>query len=166
MSGGAVRGLKHGDMAAGARRHRDDGGGVARGAAPTGAALRWTSVPIRVLPRDLLMQRLFVYGSLAPGRQNAHVLADVPGEWEPASVRGRLVEQGWGAAIGYPGIILDTDAGEVQGLPFSSDRLGAHWNRLDAFEGEGYRRVTVTALRGNGTRVDAHVYAIRDVQPG
>ena len=35
-----------------------------------------------------MIHRLFVYGTLAPGRPNEHVLADVPGEWEPATVMG------------------------------------------------------------------------------
>jgi gamma-glutamylcyclotransferase (GGCT)/AIG2-like uncharacterized protein YtfP len=30
--------------------------------------------------------RLFVYGTLAPGRPNEHVLADLGGTWEPAYV--------------------------------------------------------------------------------
>ena len=39
--------------------------------------------------------RLFVYGTLAPGRSNADVLADVPGVWEPATVTGTLLPEGW-----------------------------------------------------------------------
>ena len=82
--------------------------------------------------------RLFVYGTLAPGRSNAHVLATVPGTWEPATVRGTLFPEGWGAALGYPGIVLSVEGGEVPGLIFSSPELPAHWARLDEFEGEGY----------------------------
>ena len=81
-----------------------------------------------------MTHRLFVYGTLAPGRSNAHVLADVPGRWEPASVAGHLIEGGWAAALGYPGIVLDENGGEVPGLLFSSEHLPAHWGRLDAFE--------------------------------
>ena len=55
--------------------------------------------------------RLFVYGTLAPGRSNAHVLATVPGTWEPATVRGTLFPEGWGAALGYPGIVLSVEGG-------------------------------------------------------
>jgi gamma-glutamylcyclotransferase (GGCT)/AIG2-like uncharacterized protein YtfP len=51
-----------------------------------------------------MIDRLFVYGTLAPGRPNEHILANVAGEWEPASVTGRLLEEGWGAAAGYPGM--------------------------------------------------------------
>ena len=35
------------------------------------------------------MQRLFVYGTLAPGRANAHVLTGIDGTWEEASVTGK-----------------------------------------------------------------------------
>jgi len=47
-----------------------------------------------------MTERLFVYGTLAPGRPNEHILADVPGSWEPARVTGTLREEGWGAAMG------------------------------------------------------------------
>ena len=95
-----------------------------------------------------MTQRLFVYGTLAPGRASAHVLAPVPGTWEPATeLTGRLLPEGWGAAAGYPGIILDDHGGPVAGLLFSSDSLAGHWSRLDAFEGDGYRRVPTTVRR-------------------
>lgn len=112
-----------------------------------------------------MTQRLFVYGSLAPGRTNAHVLAEVAGEWEPASVRGTLHAAGWGADLGFPGLVLDAEAGEVPGLLFSSDELPLHWARLDAFEGEGYRRVPVVAHRGDGTTVRAWAYCLAQTPP-
>ncbi|MGO4222865.1 gamma-glutamylcyclotransferase [Lysobacter sp. TAF61] len=108
------------------------------------------------------MSRLFVYGTLAPGRPNAHVLADVAGTWEPATVRGTLFQQGWGAAIGFPGIVLEASGDEVQGLVFSSDELADHWARLDAFEGEGYQRVLTSATLRDGTVVDAYIYQLSD----
>jgi gamma-glutamylcyclotransferase (GGCT)/AIG2-like uncharacterized protein YtfP len=107
-----------------------------------------------------MIVRLFVYGTLAPGRSNAHVLADVSGRWEPASVRGTLYQEGWGAAAGYPGIVLEPEGSEVEGLVFTSTELPAHWDRLDAFEGEGYRRVVVRATRADGAIVDAYVYEL------
>jgi gamma-glutamylcyclotransferase (GGCT)/AIG2-like uncharacterized protein YtfP len=107
-----------------------------------------------------MTERLFVYGTLAPGRPNAHVLAPVPGTWEPASVTGTLHAEGWGAATGYPGIVLDPHGDRVDGLLFSSDHLADHWARLDAFEGDGYVRVLTTVTRQDGTAVDAHVYAL------
>jgi gamma-glutamylcyclotransferase (GGCT)/AIG2-like uncharacterized protein YtfP len=107
-----------------------------------------------------MTQRLFVYGTLAPGRPNAHVLADIPGEWEPATVTGTLLQEGWGAAAGYPGIVLDPHGGEVEGFLFSSERLAEHWARLDEFEGEGYERVITMAKRKDGTVVEAYIYRL------
>ena len=40
-----------------------------------------------------------------------------------------------------------------------SDDLPAYWARLDAFEGEGYRRVVAAVHTPSGT-VDAFVYAL------
>jgi len=110
-----------------------------------------------------MVDRLFVYGTLAPGRPNAHVLAAVPGTWERATVRGRLVDGGWGAALGYPGIVpsRDGEPGDaVDGFVFSSPELRTHWHRLDEFEGTGYRRVVVKAALEDGRIVDAHAYAL------
>lgn len=107
-----------------------------------------------------MTHRLFVYGTLAPGRPNEHVLADIPGTWEPATVRGTLHAEGWGAAAGYPGIVLDDAGDEVQGLLFSSGNLAEHWARLDEFEGEGYERVLVVVSRMDGTVVDAYIYQL------
>lgn len=105
---------------------------------------------------------LFVYGSLAPGRANAHVLADIPGEWTPATVAGTLHAQGWGAALGFPGLVLDPHGDPVRGLVFSSGELPAHWQRLDEFEGEGYVRVIASVRLDDGTQVKAHVYCLAE----
>src|SRR5215210_8802007 len=107
-----------------------------------------------------MIHRLFVYGTLAPGRPNEHVLADVPGEWEPGTVTGRLLREGWGAAVGYPGIVLDEHGGEVEGFLFSSESLPEHWARLDEFEGEGYERVLTEVRLKDGTAVDAYIYRL------
>ena len=107
-----------------------------------------------------MTDRLFVYGTLAPGRPNAHVLADVPGTWESATVRGTLVQDGWGAAAGYPGIVPTEAGDEVHGLVFSSPQMAAHWSRLDDFEGPGYERVLVTATLASGAAIDAYIYAL------
>lgn len=104
--------------------------------------------------------RLFVYGTLAPGHANAHILAGVPGTWEPATVRGRLYPDGWGAALGYPGLVLDEAGEAVDGLVFTSEALAAHWARLDEFEGEGYRRALTEATLPDGRVVPAYVYRL------
>ncbi len=108
-----------------------------------------------------MTQRLFVYGTLAPGRPNENVLGNVPGTWQPATVRGGLLKQGWGAEARFPGIVLDEDGPEVHGMLFSSAKLSEHWERLDHFEGDGYERVlTSTRLRGGETAV-ACIYVLR-----
>ena len=108
-----------------------------------------------------MTDRLFAYGTLAPGRPNEHVLADVPGTWEPAAVRGTLLQEGWGSAQGYPGIILKENGDEVHGFIFTSDELAEHWDRLDEFEGDGYERVFTPAVLEDGTVVQANIYALR-----
>ena len=109
---------------------------------------------------QLAMQRLFVYGTLAPGRANHEVLGSISGSWEAATLRGTLLQEGWGAAMGCPGIVPTEDGDEIEGFVFSSAHLADHWRRLDAFEGEGYERVSVT-VRVSGTQdVEAYVYAI------
>ena len=106
-------------------------------------------------------ERLFVYGSLQPGQPNAHQLAGLEGTWEKASVRGRLVEAGWGAGIGYRALILDEEGPEVAGYLFTSADLGGRWSALDAFEGPDYERVVAAVSLASGERVRAHVYVHR-----
>lgn len=40
-----------------------------------------------------MTQRLFVYGTLGPGRANEHVLNEIGGSWEKASVHGYLKQE-------------------------------------------------------------------------
>lgn len=109
-------------------------------------------------------QRLAVYGTLAPGRPNAHVLSPLRGTWTPGVVRGTLYADGWGAALGYPGIVLDPDGPAVPVQLFTSEQLPAHWARLDDFEGEGYVRVRVPVRldddSAGGEVVAAMIYAL------
>lgn len=106
------------------------------------------------------MHYLFVYGTLAPGRANEHILADIVGEWTEASVRGTLYEEGWGAAQGYPGMVLDNSESIVEGFVFASIDLPDHWARLDAFEGSEYKRVTTDVKLISNDSVTAHVYVL------
>jgi len=108
------------------------------------------------------MNRLFVYGSLQPGGSNEHVLDAVDGTWEAATVQGRLVEEGWGARLGYPALVLDDAGEEVPGFVFSSAGLEAKWEYLDEFEGVEYERVVTCARLPSGESVEAYVYAMRE----
>ena len=107
------------------------------------------------------MERLFVYGSLGPGRPNEHVLAAIGGKWEVGTVIGTLREEGWGAAMGFPGIQLGEAGGEVRGFLFTSENLAEHWAALDEFEGASYERVLTTVKLQDNTAVDAYIYALR-----
>ena len=103
--------------------------------------------------------RLAVYGTLAPGRSNHHEVAMLRGPWVHGTVRGYLHESGWGAALGFPGLVLDASGPEVAVQVLESADLPAHWDRLDAFEGPGYRRVLVAVQIDAGVS-DAWLYAL------
>ena len=108
---------------------------------------------------DDTAQRLAVYGTLAPGRSNHHQVAMLRGTCRTGTVRGQLLPNGWGAALGYPALILDDSAEPVEAHLLESLDLPAHWARLDAFEGEGYRRV-VAAVSIGGQPVLANIYVL------
>lgn len=115
-------------------------------------------------PPDDADIRLATYGTLAPGRVNHHQLAALPGRWLEGTATGRLVEAGWGAKLGYPGLVLDLAgldpaAGAVAGHLFESPELPGHWPRLDSFEGEGYRRVAAPVWTDEGP-LAAWIYVI------
>lgn len=108
------------------------------------------------------MQRLFIYGTLAPGRSNHHVVRDIEGQWSKAWMRGVLHEEGWGACEGYPAFVPSKNGkGElVEGFLLSATSLDEHWKRLDAFEGDGYMRLIFTAVDESGAHFEAFVYAM------
>jgi len=109
----------------------------------------------------MAVDRLFTHGSLQPGGPNQQILAALEGEWQEASVTGRLVEEDWGAEIGYPALALEEMGDPVAGWVFTSAELGEHWSRLDDFEGQGYRRVAAHVTLSDGEVVAAHVYVLR-----
>jgi len=103
---------------------------------------------------------LFVYGTLAPGEENAHIMDGMEGKWIKAGVRGNLFNTGWGIHSGHPGLIPDEDGDIVDGLIFISDDLPAHWDRLDKFEGKDYQRVPIKAKLENGDEIEAQIYRV------
>jgi len=110
------------------------------------------------------MARLALYGTLRKGAANHHVVAGLAGDWRVGVVRGWTYEVTWGAAAGYPGLTLDPDGSAVPVDVLDSGDLDRHLDRLDRFEGEGYRRVVTTVRLESGDEVDAWVYeAITDV---
>jgi len=103
--------------------------------------------------------RLASYGTLAPGRVNAHQLDDLKGQWRSGTVRGHLTQAGWGVHLGFPGLVLDPAGDTIDVQIFDSPDLPAHWDRLDAFESEAYRRV-VTGARTEHGEVAVSVYVV------
>jgi gamma-glutamylcyclotransferase (GGCT)/AIG2-like uncharacterized protein YtfP len=86
---------------------------------------------------------LAVYGTLAPGRPNHHVLAPLGGEWTDGTIEGDLLPMGWGADLGYPGFRprVGGDAVAVQVL--TAPLLTTAWPDLDRFEDPNYERILV-----------------------
>lgn len=105
--------------------------------------------------------RLAIYGTLAPGRVNHHQISALSGKWERGTVNGKLFSSGWGAALGFPGLILDPQGPSVDVYLFESEDLPKHWARLDEFEGSGYRRVATTVNTENGER-SAWIYVLAE----
>lgn len=103
--------------------------------------------------------RFATYGTLAPGRVNHHLLAGLKGRWQQGTVRGRLVDAGWGAALGYPGLVLDPLGPVVEVYLLESSELPDHWPSLDAFEGPGYRRVVTPVGTADG-ELEAWIYVL------
>jgi gamma-glutamylcyclotransferase (GGCT)/AIG2-like uncharacterized protein YtfP len=108
--------------------------------------------------------RLAVYGTLAPGRINHHQISALAGNWQRGTVRGELFASGWGAALGFPGLILDPLGPLVDVDLLESEELAEHWNRLDEFEGIGYKRV-VAAVETEGGKRNAWIYVLALARP-
>ena len=64
-----------------------------------------------------------------------------------------------GAALGFPGLILDPLGPVVDVDLFESAELPRHWARLDEFEGGGYQRVVTTVWTEAGER-SAWIYVL------
>lgn len=109
-----------------------------------------------------MTQHLFVYGTLAKDQPNEKVLTTIGGKWKRASVKGTLINHGWGSKLGYPGIVLDDKGENVEGFIFSSDNLDKHWKELDDFEGDQYKRVCREIQTKDGRSVKAYIYVLRN----
>ena len=90
---------------------------------------------------------LAVYGTLAPGRPNHHVVAPLGGEWAEGVVEGELSAEGWGATLGYPAFRPRAGGAAVAVRVLTSSALPDAWTALDEFEGAEYRRLLVPVLR-------------------
>lgn len=104
-----------------------------------------------------LDHHLATYGTLSPGRSNHDQLSALHGDWILGQVRGRVVIKQSGAAHGFPALTLQDGGDPVSVNLFCSSELPDHWDRLDAFEGDGYARVKVLVETDAGP-VSAWIY--------
>lgn len=105
---------------------------------------------------------LFTYGTLAPGEDNHHHVEHIDGDWMQAAVRGRLVDQGWGADLGFPALVVDENGDWIQGWALRSKCLSQYLAALDEFEGDEYQRKPVAVTLENHEVVQAYVYLAKN----
>jgi gamma-glutamylcyclotransferase (GGCT)/AIG2-like uncharacterized protein YtfP len=109
---------------------------------------------------------LAVYGTLAPGEPNHHVVAPLGGEWTDGVIEGDLFAEGWGATLGYPACRPRAGGPSVAVKVLSAAALAAAWPAIDRFEGPGYRRILVPVLtRERRLHTVANLYAAADALP-
>lgn len=105
-------------------------------------------------------QRLAVYGTLAPGECNYHLLAACQGPWLHGAVRGRL------ATREHRVLTYDPRAGLVLVQMLTSPGLPGQWTQLDAFEQPTHRRILVPVFAGGRLLAVANLYEACDpVEP-
>ena len=109
-----------------------------------------------------IMNQLFVYGTLCPNRENAHILGRIGGDWQKASVHGTIHILDWGPDKGLPAIILNEKDALVEGYLFSTEKLAENWQMLDDFEGVQYTRVQVKTILDTGEIVQAWTYVMNE----
>ncbi|NIE97333.1 gamma-glutamylcyclotransferase [Acinetobacter sp. Tr-809] len=107
------------------------------------------------------MNRLFVYGTLCPNRENAHILGGIGGDWQQAFVHGTIHILDWGPDQGLPAMILNEADPLVEGYLFSTDKLEQNWQMLDDFEGMQYQRVEALVQLVDGTATSAWTYVMK-----
>lgn len=95
-------------------------------------------------------ETLAVYGTLAPGQPNHHIVAPLGGEWSRGFVEGELLPIGWGAGVGYPGFRPRGGGASVPVHVLIAPALASAWPMLDEFEGTDYRRILVPVFNAEG----------------
>jgi len=105
---------------------------------------------------------LVVYGSMAPGRENGHILAPLGGYWTEVTVKGRLIGAGWGAAKGYPGLGIDATEDLIRAHCITSIALPDVYDAIDHFQGEEFVRLLHPFTTREGQRGVANIYVLVD----
>ena len=113
-------------------------------------------VPLQEMLVDLFLDRptrkLVVYGTLAPGQPNHHIIAGIAGSWFDCVVRGSIRSEG-----GLPVFAWNPSGPEVRAQLFVSADLPESWAQIDAFEGSPYRRHLIP-VKQEGDFAVANVY--------
>jgi gamma-glutamylcyclotransferase (GGCT)/AIG2-like uncharacterized protein YtfP len=113
---------------------------------------------------DGVSVRVFVYGTLMPGRSRWRHLRPYASSWQPATAPGRL----WDTGRGYPAATFDAVDSEIPGVVvvLAEDAAEAAIERLDQIEGEGslYRRVEIVTSSGPALSYE-WLGATEDFQP-
>jgi gamma-glutamylcyclotransferase (GGCT)/AIG2-like uncharacterized protein YtfP len=103
-----------------------------------------TVIPAQLLLVNLLLdrpdERLVIYGTLAPGRENHRVIEDFSGDYRDCAVHGRIDE-----VDGLPYFTWAPSGASIGAQLFTSRQLPEKWDDLDRFEGDGYKRRLIPA---------------------
>lgn len=109
---------------------------------------------------------LIVYGSLAPGESNHHIISHIDGIWRKAKIKGKIIDNGWSKRLvpqelGYPEFKSVPSGKEdiLEVLVFMSEQLELYWQDIDEFEGtEDYRRISISCVLDTGDEIIASIY--------
>ncbi len=105
--------------------------------------------------------RLVAYGTLAPGESNYHVVEPLGGEWTQVRVRGHRGTSNWREYSGLPAFTPDPTADPIDAWLLEAVTLVDAWPDIDAFEGPGYRRVSIEVTDPTGTALGpAWIYQV------
>jgi gamma-glutamylcyclotransferase (GGCT)/AIG2-like uncharacterized protein YtfP len=113
-------------------------------------------MPLQFLLFDLLLdspeRKLIVYGTLAPGEPNHHIISDLEGEWDTCIAEGDLID--------FNGLMLfrwKPSGKRLEMKLFISPDLPKQWAKIDKFEGFYYKRRLIAAETDRGVSV-ANIY--------
>jgi gamma-glutamylcyclotransferase (GGCT)/AIG2-like uncharacterized protein YtfP len=139
---------------------------VARRALAPGATSRALLAAEALLEREVpVSRRLAVYGTLAPGGGRHDLLAEIEGRWFEGHVRGHKFVGRRSSARGYPALRLDPEGDRVPVAVLDAPELSRRFGPLDAYEGDGYRRVVAPVWDDGGLLLIANVYESVEAPP-
>lgn len=104
---------------------------------------------------------LAVYGSLAPGQINHHLLSGLRADWSTAEVEAVPVQRGWGVRQGFAALQWSPGASRQAVHVVRSEDLASLWPELDAFEGADYVRTFVPLWHESDLVGVANLYSAR-----